>query len=484
MRLPGLYTQDSDKPGEMPMLTILDQPYHLCDGCTRREWLRIGSLGCFGLTMPNLTTGALAQTAGSDRRFGRAKACIVLFLIGGPPQHETWDPKPDAPAEIRGDLKPIASALPGLMVGELMPRVAQLTKKIAVLRAVSSNDNAHSSSGYWMLTGRPHQPTNSENSKPGAPNDWPCLGAVVKWLRGGHGGLPAAITLPEIIWNTGRLVWPGQTAGWLGRAADPWLITCDPSTPTFEVPELGLPAEVPPLRLQGRRSLLEEINRHLDGIERSHFLGRFNAHSQQAFDLLRSTQARRAFAVHEEPEAIREQYGKNRFGQSVLLARRLVEAGVSLVQVNWTRGPTDNDANPVWDTHAKNSDRLKTALMPPMDMAYSALLRDLDARGLLDQTLVVWMGEFGRSPKINGAGGRDHWGHVYSVALAGGGIRGGQVYGASDRIAAYPKDDRVQPQDLMATIFHCLGHRPETEMHDSLGRPFPISNGDVIRQLL
>ncbi len=470
------------------MLTLNDRGPQLCDGITRREWLRAGSLGLFGLSLPELLHTQRAAAATADGAFGRAKACIVLFFLGGPPQLETWDPKPETPVEIRGDLKPIPSRVPGLQVGELMPRVAALTDKLAVLRAVSTHDNAHSSSGYWMLTGRPHQPMNSENSKPGAPNDWPCLGAVVKHLRRTRHrhttNLPAAITLPEQIWNTGKIVWPGQNAGWLGRTADPWLLTCDPSAPNYQIPELGLPADVPPLRLQERRSLLDQVNHHLDRLDRSGAVSRFNTLAQQAFDLLRSPKARRAFALHEEPEAVRERYGRNRFGQSVLLARRLVEAGVPLVQVNWTRMPGDTNDSPAWDTHAKNAQRLKTALMPVMDRAYSALLEDLAARGLLEQTLVAWMGEFGRSPKINRAGGRDHWGHVFSVALAGGGVRGGMVHGASDRIAGQPKEGRVQPQDITATIFHCLGYRPETEIHDPFGRPFPISNGEVIRQVL
>jgi hypothetical protein len=466
------------------MLTIEDAGYRLCDGLTRREWLRAGSLGAFGLSLPSLLQARQTDTgsAASERAFGKAKACIVLFLMGGPPQHETWDPKPEAPLEIRGDLRPMATNVPGLMVGELMPRVARLADKICVLRAVSTDDNAHSSSGYWMLTGTPHQPLNTENSKPGAPNDAPCTGALVQHLRRGAGSLPVAVTLPEEIWNTGHIVWPGQTAGFLGRNADPWLLTCDPNGPDFQVPGLGLPAEVPPLRFQGRQSLLDQVNRHLDGVERSGALARYHTQSQQAFDLLRSPRARKAFHLDQEAPGVRERYGRSRFGQSVLLARRLVEAGVSLVQVNWTRTASDSDVNPVWDTHTKNAERLKTALMPPMDQAYSALLEDLSARGMLEQTLVVWMGEFGRSPKINGGGGRDHWGHVYSVALAGGGVRGGQVLGSSDRIGGHPKDGRVQPQALTATVFHCLGYRPHTEIHDSLGRPLPISRGDVIQQ--
>jgi hypothetical protein len=466
------------------MLAIHDSGARLCDGLTRREWLRVGGLGAFGLSLPALLARQrTAAAAPAARSGGKARACIVLFLLGGPPQHETWDPKPDAPPEVRGDLKPIASAVPGLQVGELMPRVARLTDRIAVLRAMSTNDNAHSSSGYWMLTGQPHQPMNTENARTGAPNDWPCLGAVVKKLRPGA-GLPAAVTLPEEIWNTGHIVWPGQTAGWLGRKADPWLLTSDPSAPHFQVPELGLPAETPPLRLQGRESLLSQVNRRLDGWERSAELARYDTQSLQAFDLLRSSKARLAFDLDREPPAVRDRYGRTRFGQSCLLARRLVEAGVALVQVNWTRTKLDDDSSPAWDTHQRNSQRLKNVLMPSMDQTYSALLEDLEARGLLEETLVVWMGEFGRSPKLNGAGGRDHWGHVFSVALAGGGVRGGVVYGASDRLGGHPKEGRVQPQDLTATIFHCLGYRPDTEIHDPLNRPIAISRGEVLRQVL
>jgi Protein of unknown function (DUF1501) len=464
------------------MFAVRDAGARLCDGLTRREWLRVGGLGLFGLSLPALLQSRQAAAAADQgHAFGKAKACIVLFLLGGPPQHETWDPKPDAPAEIRGEFKPIATSVPGLQVCELMPRTARVADKCAVLRAVSTDDNAHSSSGYWMLTGYPHQPTNSENAKPGAPNDWPCVGAVVKKLRPARGSLPAAVTLPEHIWNTGGISWPGQDGGFLGRAADPWLIHCDPSSPDFQVPGVGLPAEVPPLRLEGRHSLLEQVNRGLDAADRAGALERYDTHSRQAFDLLRAGRARRAFNLDLEPAVVRDRYGRNRFGQSVLLARRLVEAGVSLVQVNWTRMATDTTDSPAWDTHNKNAQRLKSALMPIMDLAYSALLEDLADRGLLDETLVVWAGEFGRTPKINPGGGRDHWGHVFSVALAGGGVRGGVVHGASDSIGGRPRDGRVQPQDLTATVFHCLGYEPHTELRDVQGRPVPISRGEVIR---
>jgi hypothetical protein len=464
------------------MLSLQNDGLPLCDGLTRREWLRVGGLSACGLSLGALL-GGRAQASQGRKLTGKAKSCILLFHLGGPPQHETWDTKPDAPAEIRGPFKPIATSVPGIQVGELMPRTARHVEKIAILRGVSTDDNAHSSSGYWMLTGMPHQPKNTENAKPGAPNDWPCIGAIVKRLRPG-GALPSAVTVPEHIWNTGMLSWPGQDGGFLGRSADPWLLHCHPQMPDFQVTGLALPAEVPPLRIQQRQDLLGQINHHLDGVERSPALSRFDVQTRQAFDLLRAGRARRAFHLHEEPEKSRERYGKNRWGQSVLLARRLVEAGVSLVQVNWQRMPGDTDDSPAWDTHNKNAKRLKDNLMPPMDLAYSALLEDLAARGLLDETLVVWCGEFGRTPKHNGGGGRDHWGHVFSVALAGGGIKGGLVHGASDRIGGHPRDGKVQPQDLAATIYYCLGHAPDSEIHDSLGRPIPISRGEVLRQLL
>jgi hypothetical protein len=467
------------------MLTFQHEGPQLCDGLTRREWLRAGSLGLFGVSLPELLrSGPAAAKMGqpSGPGAGKAKACIVLFLMGGPTQHSTWDPKPDAPAEIRGEFKPIATTTPGLMVSELMPLTARMTDKICVLRAMASNDNAHSSSGYYMMTGQPHQPMNFENANPGAPNDYPNLGGVVRRLKRENSGLPAAMTIPHRIFNTNGSVWPGQDAGFLGRNVDPWLFTCQPAASNFRIPEFTL-EENSATRLETRQSLLHQVNQRLDAVERSGTLSHFDKQTQQAFDLLRSPRSRLAFRLDKEPETVRDRYGRSQFGQSVLLARRLVEAGVTLVQVNWFRGPDEPEDNPCWDSHTKESERLKTVLAPPMDQAYSGLLEDLSLRGLLDETLVVCMGEFGRSPKINAAGGRDHWGYVYSLALAGAGVRGGQVYGASDKTGGRPKDGRVQPQDLTATIFHCLGFRPETEIHDTLGRPLPISRGEVIRQI-
>src|SRR5947209_18375598 len=272
--------KDPSSVGGTGMLSSQDRGSRVCDGLTRREWLRVGGLGALGLSAAGLLRQPRAQATvapGLEAAFGKAKACIVLFLLGGPPQHETWDPKPDAPPEIRGDARPIASRVPGLSVGELMPLTARVADKVCVLRAMSTNDNAHSSSGYWMLTGVPHQPMNSENAKPGAPNDWPCMGAVVRKLRPGSGSLPSSITIPEHIWNTGMIPWPGQDGGFLGRGADPWRILCDPNDPKFEIPGLGMPGEVPSLRLHGRQSLLHQVNHHLDRIDRAGAVGQYDS---------------------------------------------------------------------------------------------------------------------------------------------------------------------------------------------------------------
>jgi Protein of unknown function (DUF1501) len=464
------------------MLTIRTTGARLCDGVTRREALRIGSLGMLGLSLPELWRNqAVADTVPATRR---AKSCILLFLMGAPPQHSTWDPKPHAPQEIRGDVAPIATTVPGIQIGELMPRLAQQADKLCILRAVTTNDNAHSSSGYQMLTGQPHQPLNVENANPGPPNNWPSVAGVVQRLCGTRAGMPAAVRLPGRIFNTDGSVWPGQDAGFLGRSADPWLLRCEPGPTQFRIPDFQLAADVAPARLDTRQALLGTMDPLLASAERGGMLEQYDRQTQQAFGLLRSDRSRHAFELEREAPAMRERYGYSPFGQNVLLARRLVEAGVALVQVNWYRGPDEPSDNPVWDTHVNESARLRTVLVPPMDRAFAALIEDLAQRGMLDETLVVCLAEFGRTPRFNPRGGREHWGHVFSVALAGGGIRGGQVYGASDRIGGHPQEGRVLPADLTATIFHCLGYRPDTEVHDPQGRPFAISRGQVLQQLL
>jgi hypothetical protein len=360
-----------------------------------------------------------------------------------------------------------------------MPRTAQLTDKVAVLRAVRTGDNAHSSSGYQMLTGVPHQPLNQESATPRAPNNAPSLGALVRHLRPDAGKLPSAVTIPEHIWNDGSFPWPGQGAGVLGRRYDPWLIHCDPSRSPFAPAALTLPEDVGPGRFSARSGLSSLLGRRLEkAVDEAQSL-----HARKALELLASSKARRAFALDEEPARLRARYGWSRWGQSCLLARRLVEAGVSLVQVNWTRiAGQPNQGG--WDTHARHNESLKSLLMPMMDQSFSALLEDLEARGLLSETLVVWFGEFGRTPRFNSAAGRDHWGACFSLALAGGGVRGGVVHGASDRSGAYPLDGQADGSDLLATVLHLMGQDPSAEVLTADGRPVPLSRGSVIRAVV
>lgn len=444
---------------------------------TRREFLRAGSV--LGLSLAGLPRLTQASPPSS-----RARSCIVLFLMGGPPQHSTWDPKPQAPAEVRGDFGQISTSVPGIQFGELLPKTAELAEHLCVLRAMHTGDNAHSSSGYYMMTGVPHQPMNAENANPGPPNDWPHFASVVRHLRPDSAGLPASARLPHHIWNTDGSVWPGQDAGFLGKRCDPWLFRCEPAAEDFRIPELMLPAASTAERLQSRQSLLAEFDQLRAQAERHSALDQYTSATRQAFELLMSPASRAALALDSEPDDVRDRYGRTQFGQSTLLARRLVEAGVSLVQVNWYRGVDEPPDAPCWDSHTREADRLRTALAPPFDQAYSALLRDLLERNLLDQTLVVCMSEFGRSPKINAAGGRDHWGNVFSMTLAGGGVRGGMVHGASDAIGGEPRSGVVRPPDLLATMLHALGISAETEIHDRLGRPLPVSRGRVLHEIL
>jgi hypothetical protein len=457
---------------------------------SRREMIRIGGLGAYGLSLPQLLKPkrAFAKEAPAKslirRSEGKARSCIVLFLMGGPPQHSTWDPKPNAPSEVRGQIDSIATSIPGVRFSELMPKLAARADQLAVLRAMSTNDNAHSSSGYYMLTGRPHAPMNAENANPGAPNDWPNWGAILQRLSPPARDLPTAVRLPHHIFNTDGSTWPGQDGGMLGQIAEPWLFRCAPASPDYRITEFQLPNDVSLDRLAGRRELARLIERRRELLSAESITKAFHEQQERAHGVLASAASRGAFDLSAESPETRQRYGSTQFGQSCLLARRLIEADVRLVQVNWYRGPDEPSDKPCWDSHADEANRLKNVLVPPTDNAFSSLLDDLSDRGLLDETLVVCMSEFGRTPKLNGSGGRDHWGSVFSIALAGGGIRGGTIHGASDDIGAYPRSGRVAPEDLTATIMHCLGFSPETEFLDVQGRSHVVSRGQVIQSIL
>lgn len=465
------------------MFRLLHDRQSLCDGYSRREWMRLGGIGLGGLTLPGLLQHR--QSAAAEKPPTRAKSVIVLFNSGGLPQHETFDPKPGAPAEIRGAFGAIPTRTPGLQVGELMPKIAQITDRMAVIRSMVTGDNAHSTSGYQMLTGVPHAPLNRENAAPGKPNDWPCMGGIVSALRPPHHGLPASISLPRrMANNNGQDPWPGTDAGFLGRHYDPWLLECDPSDPEFMVPGGKLSEGLTPLHVENRRNLLEQFNHRADQLQRNASVNEFNRYRQQAIDLVAGGAARNAFDLSQESERVRDRYGRHKYGQSVLLARRLVEAGVSLVQVQWASLDKDKPNGGGWDTHEKHNESVKGWLIPVMDQVYSTLLLDLEERGLLSETLVCLVTEFGHTPKFNARAGRDHWGRVFSIALAGGGIRGGVVYGSSDKHAAEPRDNPVAPCDYLATVFHLMGFSADTIVHDIENRPLPISRGKVIESLV
>jgi hypothetical protein len=443
---------------------------------TRRQWLR----NC-GVSVPTFLLADLlrqraapAATNPARRPFGKARSCIVCFLFGAPAHQDIWDLKPDAPADVRGEFRPIASSVPGILLGEHIPLIACTARHFALVRSVQHPDNTHTVAMHYMLTGRRHaQPSTNPRNQP---SDFPCFGAVVQRLRTGRGDLPSGISLnaPATQVSANNHIFPGFVAGLLGSRWDPMFISQDPAAVDFD--PLPLPAGADSDRLQRRLDLLQAA----EGPRTSEVpapVGEFRAFHRQALALVSSPAARRAFDLGREPAVVRERYGRSPFGQGCLLARRLVEAGVSLVTVNWAR----DDA--FWDTHANNFRDLKDKLLPPFDRGFSALLEDLGQRGLLDETLVVCLGEFGRSPKINANAGRDHWAACNSVVLAGAGIRGGQVLGASDRTAAYPVTPPVSPEDLAATVYQALGIDPCTEIRDALGRPLVLSDGRPLDEL-
>lgn len=454
----------------------------------RRELLRVGGLGLLGLALPRLLagTGPAASVRASSHPtatsagpgFGRAKSCILLYLSGGPPQHETFDPKPAAPLEIRGDFKSIPTRIPGVHFSELLPRTAGIADRLAIVRSMTTDNNSHTASGYWMLTGYEHP---AKIEVPASPEDWPCIASVVSALKPSVRAPFSSVILPEIIHNDNAPPSPGQSGGFMGHTWNPFLLQCDPSRSRLEIDGLQLPESVSFERFADRTRLLRELDRQFLAEQRSEPVAALNRMHERAFEVMQSAAARAAFDLHAEPAALRDRYGRGKFGQSVLLARRLIEAGVRLVQVNWPREPGDQMTGfPVWDTHKNNSPRLRDVLCPQFDTAFAALITDLADRGLLDETLVIAMGEFGRSPRINAEGGRDHWGACFSLALAGAGIAGGQVIGSSDRDGAYPASRVLRPPDLAATIFHLLGLNPAGEFHDLLGRPRPLTNGGVV----
>jgi hypothetical protein len=455
------------------MLTIPGSEHRLCDGISRRDFLRVGGLGAAGLALPELfRQRAAAATTRSPG--GKAKSCILLFMGGGPSQLGTFDLKPEAPAEIRGDFKPIATDVPGIQICEQLPLLARQASKYTIIRSANNygNMNFHGDSVYEALTGH-HSARVNRDDVPPSSEDYPCIGSAISYLR------PARTAVPPFVWllDMHRSTFAGEGGGFLGKKHDPFRVLQDPSRPQFEVPALRPPVDVSLERLGGRHGLLEQMSRHMDQQLASPVLAGMGVHYERAFNLLGSPKFRKAFDLTAEPDSVRERYGKTKFGQGTLLARRLVEHGVPLVTVFWNGTDRVN-----WDSHQRETEWLKE-LLPPTDRGFSALLEDLAGRGLLDETLVVWMGEFGRSPRIESNAGRSHWGRCYSLVMAGAGIARGQVYGKSDRQAGYPAENAVSSADIVTTIYHYLGVGTDTELTDQLGRPLQLCQGRVIHGL-
>jgi hypothetical protein len=474
------------------MRTTACEGFHDSALLGRREFLRAGSLALFGLGLPQLLNGRAAAAASVGARLprGRAKACILLFMWGGPAQQDTWDMKPDAPAEYRGDFKSIATRTPGIRICEHLPLLARHTDQLALVRSMTHTDVDHLTATHFLLTGRAVPNRNGSEHE-----DWPSYGAIMTHLGRGKGPLPPFVSMmPKVPNGAPRFVEQsrGRGAGWLGPQYEPMRIDADASLPDYQVADFSLHADVPVERVNRRQALLRRLEQQRRGLDKLAGLKPMGLHYDRAFSLLNSNGVGKAFDLSGEPDRVRDRYGRNIHGQTVLQARRLVEAGVPLVTVFWQNDGLTN-VSVYWDTHNRNFVDLKSRLCPVTDQAFSALLEDLDQRGMLDETLVVWTGEFGRTPRVGqgvpggaGAGrdGRDHWAGVFTSVLAGGGIKGGTVHGSSDRHAAFPATEPTRPADLAATIYHCLGVDPELQLRDRFDRPLSLCEGKPIQPIL
>lgn len=484
------------------MLRILGSGKRLCDGWTRREWLQAGGLGVFGLQGTDLLRLQEGQAASPSTvpsgSFGRAKACILLYLYGAPSQLEVFDLKPEAPADVRGEFKPAATSVPGLRICEHLPRTAQVMHLTTLIRSMTHPYNIHSAA--YTLTGIPTTDIPLELN-PHDSRHWPFFGSVLDYLQARKSGagqrreIPFQFGLPWKFSNFSPFKRGGPHAGFLGASHNPvWgefvgaMPKGDPYrgvTPDglFQACQPGVP-DLTLDRLNRRRGLLEQLDQQQRALAAAAPARGFDRQQQLAFDLVTSPKMRLALDLRREPAAVRERYGMTLFGQGVLAARRLIEHGVKLAAVFWDEY---QEANSAWDTHVQQYPRLKNDLLPGFDLAYSALLTDLEARGLLEETLVLCLSEHGRTPKLNDAqgGGREHWSWVYSGLLAGGGVRRGSVLGASDKHAAFPKDHPVSPKDVLCTIYHLLGVDPRQTIQDREGRPVPlVPEGEVLHGAL
>jgi hypothetical protein len=439
-----------------------ERPVHLCDGMSRRDFLHAGSLSMLGLSMPAFLE---MQARGAVRK-DRDINCIMLFLLGAPSQLDTWDMKPDAPAEIRGPFKPIKTNVAGIEISEIFPRMSRHADKFSIVRSVYHTAAAVHDTGHQMMqTGRLF----------GGGLEYPSIGCVLDYVKGPRGDVPANVLLPRPMGATGGNMPHGQTAGFLGKTYDPFVLNADPSAPDFKVPDLLPPDYIGAVREARRRTLRESIDGSVKALETSPDARLLDENFHQAYTLMSSAKAREAFEIGKESPDTRKKYGMNKFGQSCLLARRMVERGVRFVTINMFE-TVFNEIT--WDIHGSAPftpiDAYKTLCGPWFDNGYSSLIEELHERGLYDNTIVIATGEFGRTPKINPAGGRDHWPQCWSIVLGGGGLKGGQIVGASDAIGGYPTDRPASPADVAATLYTALGISLTKELPSPGGRPIPV----------
>jgi hypothetical protein len=456
------------------MIEFNGPSHRRCDGLSRRGFLRVGTLGFAGLSLADVLR-AKAGAFAAGRAAAPERSVILIWLDGGPPQHETYDPKPDAPAQVRGPLKPIPTTLPGVFVSELLPNHARLLTKASIIRSLHHDNGDHFAAAHWMLTG--YLGSNARS----LPAQYPSAGSIVAKLKGPKkSGMPAYVGLPTT--HSVGLVPGYHGAAYLGGSFNPFIADGDPNSDGYQVPNLSLPAGIDPVRLEGRRSLLGTFDHARKMADASGIAEGLDRFEQEAFSLVLGTAARAAFDLKKEDPRLRDRYSRHQWGQSALLARRLVEAGVRFVTLTFSG----------WDFHSSLERGMKSVL-PILDATVGTLIEDLDDRGLLDSTMVLVMGEFGRTPRMNKTGvpgsdpvpGRDHWGKVMSVLVAGGGLARGRVVGSSNSRGEVPKDRPLLPQDLAVTVYHQLGINPETTFLNRAGQPVKIgSNGQVIAELV
>ena len=446
---------------------------------TRREVLRLGGAFSLALTLPDLFRAQAQSPRRTGGTFGQARSVIVLYLHGGHAQQETWDPKPDGPSPARGEFSAIATSVPGVRISELLPRSAQIQHKLAVIRSLSHGNANHVQASLAALSGHAHPPeTEARGDFPPSPTDFPPFGAVVSQLQP-PAALPRWVQVGPLMRRNNGTVLHGQQPGFLGVRNSPFVVDQDLLPADIRIDAVASDPSVPVLRLTNRGRLLDQVDEVRRRLDLTAELGTFDAFHQRAFNMLCSRATAHAFDLAAEPPALRAKYGHTQFGQRCLLARRLAEAGVPIINVHFCHTPEGS-----WDTHSQHFRQMKELLCPIFDQAFAALVDDLDQRGLLEQTLVLATAEFGRTPRVNTSSGRDHWPWVYSIAMAGGGTRPGRVYGASDGIAAYPTANPHDPRDLAATVYHLLGVPDDTLVYDPTHRPHSLVIGRKIDGLL